>query len=80
VFAHDYVSRPPQHRICHDLQNEVVANAYRRHEVLGAVNMLIERPRSASVPVVLVRHADKEIKAGSEAWQIVVELACGTGA
>lgn len=58
-----------------DLQNEVVANAYRRREVLGVVNILIERARSAHVPVVWVRHADEDLKAGSEAWQIVAELA-----
>lgn len=35
-----------------DLQNEVVANAYRRREVLDAVNMLIKRARDAHGPVV----------------------------
>ncbi len=67
--------RPNTALVIIDLQNEVVANAYRRREVLGAVNMLIERARSAHVPVVWVRHADEELKAGSEAWQIVAELA-----
>ncbi len=63
--------RPPLNFLI-DLRKEV---AYRRHEVLGAVNMLIKRARSACVPVVWVRHADEELKAGSEAWQIVAELA-----
>lgn len=41
--------------------------------------MLIERARNAGVPVVWVRHADEELKAGSEAWQIVAELAPAPG-
>ncbi|MFX1763531.1 isochorismatase family protein [Paraburkholderia sp. A1RI-2L] len=66
--------RPNTALVVIDLQNEVVANAYRRSEVLDAVNMLIERARIAQVPVVWVQHADEELKAGSEAWQIVAEL------
>lgn len=62
-----------------DLQNEVVANAHRRREVLDTVNMLVERARGAQVPVVWVRHADEDLKAGSEAWQIVAELAPAPG-
>nr|WP_116342431.1 cysteine hydrolase family protein [Cupriavidus taiwanensis] len=71
--------RPNTALVVIDFQNEVVANAYRRHEVLGAVSILIERARSARVPVVWVRHADDELKAGSEAWQIVAELAPASG-
>jgi nicotinamidase-related amidase len=72
-------NRPNTALIVIDLQNGVVANAYRRHEVLGAVNMLVERARGAHVPVVWVRHADDELKAGSEAWQIVAELSPAPG-
>lgn len=68
-------SRPNTALVVIDLQNEVVANAYRRREVLGTVKILIERARRAHVPVVWVRHADGDLKAGSEAWQIVAELA-----
>lgn len=62
-----------------DLQNKVVANAYRCHEVIGAVNMLIERARNARVPVIWVRHADDELTAGSKGWQIVAGLAPAPG-
>ncbi|MDQ0141329.1 cysteine hydrolase family protein [Cupriavidus necator] len=71
--------RPNTALVIVDLQNEVVANAYRRHEVLDAVNMLIERARNARVPVVWVRHADDELTAGSKGWQIVAELAPAPG-
>jgi nicotinamidase-related amidase len=67
--------RPNTALVVIDLQNDVVANAYRRDEVLVAVNALIERARIAHVPVVWVRHADEDLVAGSEAWQFVAELA-----
>lgn len=67
-------NRPNTALMVVDLQTGVVANAHRRDEVLGAVNTLVERARGAHVPVVWVRHADDELKAGSEAWQIVSEL------
>lgn len=71
--------RPNTALVVIDLQNEVVANAYRRNEVLDAVNVLIERARTAHVPVVWVQHTDEDIKEGSEAWQIVAELAPAPG-
>lgn len=67
-------NRPNTALVVIDLQNGVVANAYRRDEVLGAVKMLVERARAASVPVVWVRHTDEELTANSEAWRIVSEL------
>jgi nicotinamidase-related amidase len=67
--------RPATALVIIDLQNGVIANAYRRNDVLGAVNRLIERARSAHVPVIWIQHADEELKAGSEGWQIVAELA-----
>ncbi|CAM2148370.1 Isochorismatase [Pararobbsia alpina] len=57
-----------------DLQIGVVANAHRRDEVLGAVSTLVDRARSAQVPVVWVRHSDEDLESGSNAWQIVSEL------
>jgi nicotinamidase-related amidase len=71
--------RPNTALVVIDLQNEVVANVYRRREVLDAVNRLVERARVAQVPVVWVQHADEELKAGSEGWQIVAELAPAAG-
>ncbi|CAM3651817.1 Cysteine hydrolase [Bordetella sputigena] len=57
-----------------DLQNGVVADAYRRDEVIQAVKALIDRARGANVPVIWVRHADEELREGSAAWRIVDEL------
>ena len=51
--------RPNTALVVIDLQNGVVAHAYRRNEVLGAVGELVERARQARVPVVWVRHGDE---------------------
>ncbi len=67
-------NRPNTALIVIDLQNGVIANAYRRHEVLKTVNMLVGQARGAQVPVIWVRHADEELESGSDAWQIVAEL------
>ena len=69
------VDRPNTALVVIDLQNDVVANAYRRNEVISAVKTLIERARIVETPVIWVRHADEELEAGSKAWQIVAELA-----
>ncbi|MFL9909226.1 isochorismatase family protein [Paraburkholderia sp. RL17-337-BIB-A] len=69
--------RPNTALIVIDLQNGVVANAYRREEVLRIINALVERARSVHVPVVWIRHSDEDLEAGSDAWQIVDELSPG---
>ncbi|MBB5427038.1 cysteine hydrolase [Paraburkholderia sp. JPY303] len=71
--------RPNTALLVIDLQNAVVANAYRRNEVLDAVNVLIERARTARVPVVWIQHTDDDLTEGSEAWQIVAELVPAPG-
>jgi nicotinamidase-related amidase len=73
------VDRPNTALVVIDVQNEVVVNAYRRREVLDAINMLIKQARGARVPVIWGRHSDEDLKAGSEAWQIVAELAPAPG-
>lgn len=57
-----------------DVQNAVVAKAYRRDEVVGNIKTLVERARDADVPVVWIRHSDAELIEGSEPWQIVSDL------
>jgi nicotinamidase-related amidase len=67
-------NRPNTALIVVDVQAGVVANAYRRDEVLTIINDLVERARHAQVPVVWIRHHDDELVTGSEAWQIAAEL------
>ncbi|GLU33615.1 isochorismatase family protein [Trinickia caryophylli] len=69
-----FVERPNTALVVIDLQNGVIANAYRRDEVLDTVDMLVERARRAGVPVIWVRHVDEDLQAGSEPWRIVAEL------
>lgn len=67
-------NRPNTALVVIDLQNGVVANAWRRDNVLAIVNALVGRARAARVPVVWIRHADEELEPGSDAWQIVAGL------
>jgi nicotinamidase-related amidase len=72
-------NRPNTALVVIDLQHDVIAQAWRRGEVLAAVNTLIERARAAQVPVIWVQHADDDLKAGSEGWRIVAELVPAPG-
>ena len=57
-----------------DVQNGVVADAYRRDEVIANIEQAVAKARSATVPVVWVQHSDEEPEIDSDAWQIVSEL------
>ena len=56
------------------MQNGVVANAHHRDEVIANIASLVERARSAAVPVVWVQHASDELVEGSDVWRYVPEL------
>jgi nicotinamidase-related amidase len=58
-----------------DLQNGVVANAWEREAVIARTQTLIDRAREDGVPVVFVQHEDEELAHGTDAWQLVPELA-----
>ena len=66
--------RPDTALLVVDVQNEVVANAYRRDEVIENIRTLIERARGLRVPVIWVQHADDNRPEGSDGWQYVPEL------
>ncbi|HEY3293544.1 MAG TPA: cysteine hydrolase family protein [Candidatus Nanopelagicaceae bacterium] len=57
-----------------DVQNDVVAEAHRRAEVIGNINTLVAKARDAEIPVIWVQHSDDYMEIGSDAWQIVSEL------
>lgn len=67
--------RPHTALVVIDVQNGVVGGAVRRDEVVATIDRLVERARAASVPIVWVQHDDDELERGSDAWQIVPELA-----
>lgn len=66
--------RPGTALLVVDVQNGVVRDAVGRDAVVANIADLVERARTARVPVVWVRHSDEELGAGSADWQIVPAL------
>jgi len=62
-----------------DVQRDVVANAYRRNEVIANISGLVDRARKESMPVIWVQHSDDELVKGSEGWAYVEELRAADG-
>ncbi|MEZ5215843.1 MAG: cysteine hydrolase family protein [Ilumatobacteraceae bacterium] len=71
--------RPNTALVVIDVQNGVVTGAPRRDDVVANIASLVERARSAAVPVVWVQHSDDNLAQGSDAWQYVPELPFGDG-
>lgn len=57
-----------------DVQNDVVAEAYRREKTISNISTLVTRARAAGAPVIWVQHSDEELLKGSPGWEIVPEL------
>jgi nicotinamidase-related amidase len=66
--------RPNTALLVVDVQNDVVAQAHHRDEVIANINTLIDRARAQQVPVIWVQHADDNLTQGSDGWQYVPEL------
>ena len=62
-----------------DVQRDVVANAFRRNEVVANIEHLVESARKAEVPIIWVQHSDDELVNDSEGWAYVDELRIGDG-
>ena len=59
-----------------DVQNDVMNASVDRDRVVATIGSLVDRARTADVPVVWVRHhAEEELVQGSPGWEIVPELA-----
>jgi len=71
--------RPGTALLVVDVQVDVVAQALDRDAVVGRVAGLVDRAREAGTPVVWVQHADAGMERGSDAWQLVPELARAEG-
>lgn len=54
-----------------DVQNGVVADAYRRDEVIQVIKALVDHARGANTPVIWIQHVDDELREGSAAWRLV---------
>jgi len=66
--------RPNTALLVVDVQNDVVANAHQRDEVVANINSLVDAARAEDVPVIWVQHSSDELQPGSEGWQYVPEL------
>lgn len=66
--------RPNTALLVVDVQNDVVANAHRRDEVIANIGSLIDKARAQHVPVIWVQHSDDNLPEGSDGWQYVPEL------
>ncbi len=66
--------RPNSALIVIDVQNDVVAHAHRRDDVIANINRLVEVARTRQVPVIWVQHGDEDLAEGSDGWQYVEEL------
>jgi nicotinamidase-related amidase len=66
--------RPNTALVVVDVQNDVVANAHQRDEVIANINTLVERARAENVPVIWVQHSSDELVEQTDGWQYVPEL------
>ncbi|HTU29005.1 MAG TPA: isochorismatase family protein [Solirubrobacteraceae bacterium] len=67
--------RPHTALLVVDVQHGAIDGAPRRDEVVANIATLVDRARTQEVPVVWVQHHDEQLQRGSDAWQIVHELA-----
>jgi isochorismate hydrolase len=66
--------RPNTALVVVDVQNDVVVDAHDRDRVVANIANLIDRARKEDVAVIWVQHADDELAADTDGWQIVAEL------
>jgi nicotinamidase-related amidase len=57
-----------------DVQVNVVKDAYKRDEKVANMASAVAKARSASIPVIWIRHSAEDLPLGSDGWQIVPEL------
>jgi nicotinamidase-related amidase len=67
-------NRPNTAVIVIDVQNGVVGDAYERDAVVANVGTVVEKARTAEVPVVWVQHSSDSLAEGSKEWELVPEL------
>ena len=66
--------RPNTALLVIDVQNDVMATAARRAEVIANINTLVGKARAEGVPVIWVQHSDEGMPLGSPEWRYVPEL------
>ncbi|MFE0348895.1 isochorismatase family protein [Streptomyces griseoluteus] len=66
--------RPNTALLVVDVQNGVVADAHDRDQVIARISSLIDRARTADVPVIWIQHSDEDLPQDSSPWEYVPEL------
>jgi nicotinamidase-related amidase len=67
--------RPNTALLVVDMQNEVVAKAHRRDDVIANIDALISQARAVGVPVIWVQHSDdNNLVMNTDGWKYVPEL------
>ena len=66
--------RPNTALVVIDVQNNVVANAHQRDEVISNISTLVDKARAQQVPVIWVQHSDDNMPQDTDGWQYVAEL------
>jgi nicotinamidase-related amidase len=66
--------RPNSALLIVDMQNDVVANAHARDEVIANIDALLRRARAEGVPVIWVQHSGDNLVMDSAGWEYVPEL------
>ena len=74
-----FKDRPNTALIVIDVQNDVVAKAFKRNQVISNIAQLVSDARSQQVPVVWVQHSDDELVKDTLGWQYVAELVINDG-
>jgi nicotinamidase-related amidase len=71
------IDRPNTALLVVDVQNGVVAEAFNRDAVVANIATVVDKARSANVPVVWVQHSSDNLPIDSDGWQYVPELQRG---
>jgi nicotinamidase-related amidase len=66
--------RPNTALLVIDVQNDVVASAHNREEVIANIRDLVGHARASQAPVIWIQHSNEEMPQGSEGWQYVPDL------
>ena len=69
-----FKDRPNTALVVVDVQNDVVAKAFKRNQVINNISQLVSTARSQHVPVVWVQHSDDELVKDTLGWKYVAEL------
>ncbi|MBV1945996.1 cysteine hydrolase family protein [Streptomyces sp. BV129] len=66
--------RPNTALLVIDVQNGVMAGAHDRDQVIANITSLLDKARTAAVPVIWIQHSDEGLPQGSAQWEYVPEL------